>query len=129
MKNIFCEMHLRRLRNLKKKDVSFEMFLRSLWNISLNRYLIDTPEKHFISAWLDMKPLLGQSIQQYLKLCCISLYLIYQLFVQKSAKSLFYFSTIRKYDFLFNQSNYIWYNSFAGKKGVIVFQNMLFAIC
>ena len=48
-KDIFFDMYLRYLKDVTKKT-SFEMFLRGLWNISLNGDLIEISQRHLMAA-------------------------------------------------------------------------------
>ena len=56
-KDIFFDMYLRYLKDVTKKT-SFEMFLRGLWNISLNGDLIEISQRHLMPAGyvFNLKP-------------------------------------------------------------------------
>ena len=43
-------MYLRRLKDVIKKVISFEMFLRGLWDVSLNGNLIENSQRYFMPA-------------------------------------------------------------------------------
>ena len=63
-------MYLRCLKD-SQKDVSFEMFLRGLWDVSLNGDLTETSQRHIVPADIlkpiDLRQLRKQKANLYFK--------------------------------------------------------------